>query len=88
MARYKVRITVYKDKAGNTLAGPTAMGFAGDILLALGVLFLLVFLMSVVKGPYLLLFRLVEGVVCLAAGLLLRRAAPQKAQELYDKSDS
>ena len=36
MAMYKMRVTVYKDPAGKTLKGPTAVHFLGDLCSALG----------------------------------------------------
>lgn len=36
MAMYKMRITVYKDPAGKTMKGPTAVHFLGDLCSALG----------------------------------------------------
>lgn len=36
MAMYRMRITVYKDPAGKTLKGPTAVHFLGDICSAFG----------------------------------------------------
>lgn len=38
MAMYKVRVTVYKDPAGKTLKGPTAVHFLGDICSAFGLI--------------------------------------------------
>ncbi|MDE6259997.1 MAG: hypothetical protein K2M42_03930 [Oscillospiraceae bacterium] len=38
MARYRVSITVYKDPAGKTMMGPTALHFLGDIFSGLGLI--------------------------------------------------
>ena len=78
MAMYKVRFTVYKDPAGKTLKGPTAVHFVGDLCSALGLMGILYAILALMEGWG--AGQLIGGIAAAAAGFAFGVVLHKKAR--------
>lgn len=88
MARYKVSFTVYKNPAGKTMMGPTALHFLGDLCSAVGLMGILFVILALMDSYG--VGAIAGGVVAAVAGFVLmavlHKKAKQNAQTAYLKA--
>ena len=85
MAMYKVRYTVFKDPAGKTIKGPTALHFLGDLCSGLGLIGVLSVILAVMEdyGVKAIVASIVMGVGGFALCVVLHKLAKKKAQAKF-----
>ncbi len=85
MAMYKAKFTVYKDPAGKTMKGPTALHFLGDLCSGFGLIGILEAILSVMEGWG--AKGITVGVVLAVAGfalcVVLHRRAKRGAEQKF-----
>lgn len=88
MARYKVSVTVYKDPAGKTMMGPTALHFLGDLCSAFGLIGILGAILAVMEkyGTKPLIGAIVMAVVGFALMVVLHKQAKKSAEAKFLKA--
>lgn len=87
MARYKVSVTVYKDPAGKTMMGPTALHFLGDLCSAFGLIGVLGAILAVMEkyGTKPLIGTIVMAVAGFALMVVLHKLAKKSAEAKFLK---
>ncbi len=82
MAMYKVNVTVFKDPAGKTLKGPTALYFAGDVCSAFGLIGILSVILCFMEkwGSGMLVGSIIMAVAGFALCVMLHKKAKQDAE--------
>lgn len=85
MARYNVRVTVYKDPTGKTLKGPTFVHFLGDICSAFGLIGILGAILVVMEkyGTAPLIGAIAMAVVGFALMVVFHRQAKKSAEAKF-----
>ena len=87
MARYKVSVTVYKDPAGKTMMGPTALHLLGDICSAIGLMGALGVILAIMDwekfGPRVLITFIVMAVAGFGLMVVLHKQAKKSAEAKF-----
>ncbi len=85
MAAYKVSVTVYKDPAGKTLMGPTALHFLGDLCSAVGLMGIIMSILAVMDdyGTMALIVGIITAVAGFALCVVLHKLAKKRAQAKF-----
>ncbi len=90
MAMYKVHFTVFKDPAGKTLMGPTALHFVGDVCSAFGLIGVLSVILCFTEewGSGMLIGSIVMAVAGFALCVVLHKKAKQDAERACLKAQA
>jgi len=82
MAMYKARVTVFKDPAGKTLKGPTALYLVGDVCSAFGLIGVLSVILCFMeeRGSGMLAGSIIMAVAGFALCVVLHKKAKQDAE--------
>lgn len=85
MAMYKMRVTVYKDPAGKTLKGPTALHFLGDLCSGLGLFGVLGVILSIMEhyGTGAIVVGAVMGVAGFGLMVVFHKQAKKSAEAKF-----
>ncbi|MBD5097971.1 MAG: hypothetical protein HDT35_00125 [Clostridiales bacterium] len=85
MASYRVSITVYKNPAGKTMMGPTALHFLGDLFSGLGMIGVVGVIVAFMKHRDMTftIVCLVLGVVGFTLMALIQKQAKKIAEAKY-----
>lgn len=88
MAMYRMQVTVYKDPAGKTMKGPTAVHFLGDICSAFGLIGILGAILAGMEhyGPGAIAGGIALGVAGFGLAIFLHRQAKRSAERKFTEA--
>lgn len=88
MAMYRMQITVYKDPAGKTLKGPTAVHFLGDLSSGVGLFGILGAILAGMEhyGTAAIVGGIVLGVVGFGLAVVLHKQAKRAADRKFTEA--